>query len=71
LNDYISKKLIYYDEDTSGHKIQLTSQQKLFVALEKATAGQLHYKHSQNLVERLATVSRPSTLNYYQPHNFA
>lgn len=48
------KKLIYYDEDTSGHKIKLTSQEKLFTTLEKATAEQLHYKHSQNRVERLA-----------------
>ncbi|KAJ3572597.1 hypothetical protein NP233_g2977 [Leucocoprinus birnbaumii] len=48
------KKLVYYDQDTSGHKIKVTSQQKLFATLERATAGQLHYKHSQNPVERLA-----------------
>ncbi|KAF9453143.1 protein disulfide isomerase [Macrolepiota fuliginosa MF-IS2] len=48
------KQLVYHDEDISGHKIKLTSTQKLFATLEKATAGKLHYKHSQNVVERLA-----------------
>jgi len=63
LNKCVSKKLIYYDEDTSGHKIKLTSQEKLFTTLEKVTAEQLHYKHSQNRVERLAAVSHPSVLD--------
>jgi len=62
-NKCVSKKLIYYDEDVSGHKIKLISQEKLFTTFEKATAGQLHYKHSQTRVERLATVSRPSVLD--------
>ncbi|KXN90554.1 Thioredoxin domain-containing protein 5 [Leucoagaricus sp. SymC.cos] len=47
-------RLVYYDQDASGHKMKLTSSQRLFATLQQATAGKLHYKHSQNGVERLA-----------------
>ncbi|EKM82138.1 hypothetical protein AGABI1DRAFT_55318 [Agaricus bisporus var. burnettii JB137-S8] len=47
-------RLVYYEEDVSGHKIKLTKSDTLFATIEKATTGELHYKHSQNRVERLA-----------------
>lgn len=50
------QRLVYYDEDVHGHRIKLTKDGNLFATLEKATAGELHFKHSQNRVERLARV---------------
>lgn len=37
------QRLVYYEEDVSGHKIKLAKSDTLFATIEKATAGELHY----------------------------
>ncbi|KAI8984891.1 thioredoxin-domain-containing protein [Trametes punicea] len=45
--------LVYYDTDQFGDTIQLTSA-SLFSAINGAVKGTISYKHSENIVERLA-----------------
>jgi len=48
------KRLIYYDQDSSDSPIRFTSSISLFSAVEAAASGSLSYKHSENMVERIA-----------------
>jgi len=48
------RRLIYYDQDPSYSRIKITSSASLFSAVEAAAAGKLGYKHSENIVERMA-----------------
>ncbi|KAI1792500.1 thioredoxin-domain-containing protein [Ganoderma leucocontextum] len=46
-------RLVYYDVDPFGEKVTLTSG-SLFPTINGAATGTLAYKHSENIVERLA-----------------
>ncbi|KAH9843500.1 thioredoxin-domain-containing protein [Rhodofomes roseus] len=46
-------RLVYYDVDQYGEKIQLTTT-SVFSAVQGAQAATIAYKHSENIVERLA-----------------
>ncbi|KAH9936885.1 thioredoxin-domain-containing protein [Epithele typhae] len=46
-------RLVYWDTDPFGEKLQL-SQSSLFPTINSAAHGTLAYKHSENVVERLA-----------------
>jgi thioredoxin domain-containing protein 5 len=50
------QRLIYYDQDSSDSPIRFASSVSLFSAVEAAAAGNLSYKHSENVVERMARV---------------
>ncbi|KAI0751693.1 thioredoxin-domain-containing protein [Daedaleopsis nitida] len=45
--------LVYYDTDPFGEKVQLTAA-SLFPTINGAARGTLSYKHSENIVERVA-----------------
>ncbi|CCL99003.1 uncharacterized protein FIBRA_01011 [Fibroporia radiculosa] len=46
-------RLVYYDKDQFGEDIQLTST-SIFSAIHGAAGGTIPYKHSENMVERMA-----------------
>ncbi|KAG6865383.1 hypothetical protein C0991_003086 [Blastosporella zonata] len=48
------KRLVYWDRDEGEKKLGLANSRVLFEAVEAAVAGKLPYKHSENLVERIA-----------------
>lgn len=48
------KNLIYWKEDRAGSDLKLSSTGTLFAALEDISSGKVQYKHSENVVERLA-----------------
>ena len=50
-----SKRLVYYDVDQYGGKIAL-SPKSIFSAIHGALNGTIAYRHSENIVERLARV---------------
>ena len=52
--------MIYYDQDPSYSRIRITASVSLFSAAEAAAAGKLSYKHSENIVERMARVRHAS-----------
>ncbi|KAF8164798.1 protein disulfide isomerase [Crassisporium funariophilum] len=47
-------KLIYYDSDRSGNAIKFTSSASIFSAVDDAASGKTSFKHSENMVERIA-----------------
>lgn len=51
-----SQRLVYYDVDQFGDKIQLTTT-SVFSAVQGAQASTIAYKNSQNVIERMARVS--------------
>lgn len=62
------QKLVYYDTDPYGEKVKLTSA-SLFPTINGAAKGTLAYKHSENVVERLARVSLLASLqDRYLPY---
>ncbi|KAG5719962.1 Thioredoxin domain-containing protein 5, partial [Termitomyces sp. T112] len=48
------QRLVYYDRDSHNHRLEVSSSKSLFETVEAAAAGKLSYKHSENLVERVA-----------------
>ena len=49
------QRLVYYDVDPFGEPVKLTPA-SLFPTINGAARGTLSYKHSENIVERLARV---------------
>ncbi|CAA7270749.1 unnamed protein product [Cyclocybe aegerita] len=47
-------RLVYYDGDRTGNAIKFTSSASIFAAVEDAACGKSQYKHSENLIERMA-----------------
>jgi len=47
------QRLVYYDKDVNGNKIQLTSE-SLLSAVTGVLSGKISYRHSENFVERFA-----------------
>ncbi len=50
-----SQRLVYFDVDPFGEKVTLTAA-SLFPTINGAATGTLAYRHSENIVERLARV---------------
>ena len=50
-----AQMLVYYDTDPFGEKVQLTAA-SLFPTINGAAHGTLSYRHSENIVERVARV---------------
>ncbi|KAH0587068.1 Thioredoxin domain-containing protein 5 [Termitomyces sp. J132] len=48
------QRLVYYDRDSHNHRLEVSSSKSLFETVEAAAVGKLSYKHSENLVERVA-----------------
>jgi len=48
------KALVYYDTDTSGSPMKLSSSQDIFSALDGVAQGRISSKNSENLIERVA-----------------
>ncbi|KAF9268413.1 hypothetical protein L218DRAFT_954776 [Marasmius fiardii PR-910] len=48
------QELIYYNTDSTGSRIKLTSDSSVFSAIDGVINGQTKYKHSENFIERLA-----------------
>ena len=53
------QRLVYYDTDPFGESVKMTAA-SLFPTINGAAKGTLAYKHSENMVERLARVRCPS-----------
>ena len=60
------QRLVYYDVDPFGEKVSLTAA-SLFPTINGAATGTLAYKHSENVVERLARVC-PKFVAFSSPH---
>ncbi|EPQ59737.1 thioredoxin-domain-containing protein [Gloeophyllum trabeum ATCC 11539] len=64
------EKLMYYDTDEHGHKIQLEAD-SIFSAIDGVRKGTIRAKHSENIVERLARYlnAKMIAVEYYVSHH--